>query len=315
VSARARDLPLTVSAVVGALVLAGAAGLAATDSRPVAFRSGSMAPAIPTGSVALVHRVPADQLSTGDVVTVRSGGSFVTHRIVALSRSGDSATLQLRGDANGAPDPEVHSVGSAERVVASVPWLGYLLGGLSGWAGLLLAGVYVAWLLRRIVGGPPVPAGSAPEPRHRVDRRRRSSWRAHRRLTVGAALTALALCGSVVAGAPRAWAAWGDSVAVSGTTFRATTVPPPATFTCGGLGVLSVTFNWSPVAGATSYDLHFGSNGSQVVTVTGTSRTVTSALSNGTAWVQARVPYAGTTWTSAPSATRTYTVALVSLCS
>ena len=102
--------------------------------------------------------------------------------------------------------------------------------------------------------------------------------------------------------------------APAGTTLTAATVPAPATFTCGALGVLSVTFNWAPVPGATSYDVHYGPNGSTVYTVTTTAAQLTTLIDGGKAWVQANMSYGGTTWTSAPTVSRNYTVAVVSLC-
>jgi len=102
---------------------------------------------------------------------------------------------------------------------------------------------------------------------------------------------------------------------VSGSTVGTYTVPAPATFTCGTLGVLSVTFNWTAVAGATNYTLHYGSGGALTKAVTGTSTTIVTPISSGTAWLQANRSFGATTWTSVASATRTYTVAAVSLCS
>jgi signal peptidase I len=305
VTTRERDLPLTLSALAGAVVLLAAVVLALAHARPIAFRSGSMAPTIPTGSVALVRRVPASRLEVGDIVTVPSGDSAVTHRIVQMTLGDGTATLQLQGDANPVPDAQLHQVTHAERVVFSEPWVGYVLAGLTGPAGLFLAGVYVWWLLRRLVRGAPSPARGA---RHR----RRSPGR---RLATSAMVLALALAGGMVVSAPAAWAAWTDTVPVGTTTLTTKVIATPASFTCGGIGILSVTFNWTAVPGATSYDLHYGSGGSQVLTQAGTSHTFISALSGGTAWVQANVGYGATTWTSVASTTRSYTVAVISFCS
>lgn len=312
------DLLLTLGAIVGAVVLVLLAAGVAWQARPVAVRSGSMSPTLPVGSVAVVRRVPVSRLQVGDVVTVTSGDHLVTHRIVQLTRHGERVTLQLRGDANPAPDPDLYDVTSAERVVASVPWIGYVLAGLTGPAGWFLGAVYAFWLGRRLVSGAEDPLSPG---RHRSRRRpARGTRRGPRRrpgrgLVVGTVASTLAVGATLGLGASRASAAWADSVPFVGPSLTTTTIPRPATFTCGGLGILSVTFTWSAVAGATSYDLHYGSGGSQVVTVTGTSYTVVSALSGGTAWVQANVNYGSTTWRSIASTSRSYTVALVSLCS
>lgn len=316
---RPRDLLLTVSAVAGVLCLLVVAALALTHSRPVVFRSGSMAPAIDVGAVAVVHRVPADRLEVGDVVTVPQGDSDVTHRIVQLTRGQGQATIQLQGDANTVPDSEVHEVTSAERLVFAVPRLGYLVAALTGPFGLLLIGTYVVWLLRRFVAGS-APRGEVPPGRGGPGGRHRDPTdpgpgRRSRVLVSGLTIAAVVVVGSASVLAPRAYAAgWPDTATVSGTTLTARTVPAPATFSCGGLGILNVTFTWSAVPGAVSYDVHYGANGSTVATVTTTSAQLTSAINGGTAWVQANMAYGTTTWTSAPSVSRNYTVAVVSLC-
>ena len=43
-------------------------------------------------------------LSMGDVVSIQTDSSGVTHRIVEIHRDGDLATLTLQGDANRSPD-------------------------------------------------------------------------------------------------------------------------------------------------------------------------------------------------------------------
>ncbi|WP_165372868.1 signal peptidase I [Pengzhenrongella frigida] len=110
-----------------AVVLAIAVGGATAWShgyRPYAVRTGSMSPSYPTG--ALVVDVPPspDGGAPGSVITFRTGGGLVTHRIVETSPAG----LTTKGDANPAPDawtiPPENVIG---RVIASVPRLGYVL--------------------------------------------------------------------------------------------------------------------------------------------------------------------------------------------
>lgn len=133
--------------------------------------------------------------------------------------------------------------------------------------------------------------------------------------------TRLLLIGLVVAvslalsGAPQSTYAWyTDSAAMDSGTFGADTIPAP-TLSCGALGVLSVTFNWTAVPGATSYTLHYGSGGSLTLDVADTTATLVAAIAGGTAWVVAHRDFGQTTWDSVASNTRTYTVAVVSLCS
>jgi hypothetical protein len=91
-------------------------------------------------------------------------------------------------------------------------------------------------------------------------------------------------------------------------------VPAPVAFNCGLLGLFSVAFSWAPVPGATSYTLHYGFGGSATLTTTATWATITAVIAGGTAWVTANRDFGASTWTSAPSNSRGYTVAVVSLC-
>lgn len=111
-------------AAAGAVALVALVVGAVAQLSLVVFASGSMAPTMPTGAVALVHRIGADEVRVGDVVTVdRPGQLPVTHRVVAVARPDDGRTrvLTLRGDANASPDPTSYTVTHVRRVVASVP--------------------------------------------------------------------------------------------------------------------------------------------------------------------------------------------------
>lgn len=305
----ATDRVLAVGALLGLVALLSAALGATLGVRPLFFRSGSMAPTIVTGSLALARGVPATELRAGDIVSVRTvSGARVTHRVVRVdttSRPGEVA-LTLRGDANRAPDAGQYVVGSAYRVFWHVPWVGYVVGTALSPTGLIALALVAALLL--LGGGPAEPRVRRAAGRHAA--RAASSHRA-RKASVVAAATAAVLAGS--AGSASA-APWTDLAAVTGTAFTAGTVPAP-TLSCGALGVLSVTFNWTAVSGATSYTLHYGSGGSSTVTTTSTTQTIVTAISGGTAWVVANHAYGSVTWSSVASNTRTYTVAVASLCS
>ncbi|HEY0249821.1 MAG TPA: signal peptidase I [Gryllotalpicola sp.] len=95
----------------------------------IMFRTGSMAPAIPTGSLAIVKQIPASEAHVGDVVTVdRPQQLPVTHRVVAvMPQAGGAAVLQLKGDANLAPDPDSYRVTTVRLVIWSAPGLARLI--------------------------------------------------------------------------------------------------------------------------------------------------------------------------------------------
>ncbi|WP_241384669.1 hypothetical protein [Rhodococcus sp. CH91] len=147
---RWRDTALTVGAVVGSLCILATVVSILFGVTPLVFRSGSMAPAIPSGALAIARDVPAAELRAGDVVSViNDQGSRVTHRIVEVqSIAGNTALLRLQGDANPEPDARSYGVSSAERVLFHVDGLGYLVAWLRTVPGLLVLAILSAVLVR-----------------------------------------------------------------------------------------------------------------------------------------------------------------------
>lgn len=95
----------------------------------IMFKTGSMEPTIPTGSLAVVHQIPASEIEVGDVVTVdRAGELPVTHRVTSVSGSGATRTITMRGDANPTDDSAPYVV-STVRIV----WLSF-----PGWANIVV---------------------------------------------------------------------------------------------------------------------------------------------------------------------------------
>lgn len=136
-SARAKSLPGRVTHTVGDIILTLLAALGAVSMLLVVltmvfglslvmFKTGSMSPTIPTGSVALVREIPAYEIHVGDVVTVERADALpVTHRVTSIQH-GDTAetrVITMRGDANDADDPEPYTVTSVKLVLESVPGL------------------------------------------------------------------------------------------------------------------------------------------------------------------------------------------------
>lgn len=108
------------------------------------FSTGSMAPTIPAGSVAVVREVPASDVAVGDVVTVQRPGEMpVTHRVREVSAGPDEArTLVLRGDANEFDDVEPYQVTTVGLVLFSVPGIAPAVASLSN--PIVLGGLTVA---------------------------------------------------------------------------------------------------------------------------------------------------------------------------
>ncbi len=163
---RERGGRVLVGAASWALALLGLACLTltawamATGARPLVIRTGSMAPQLPVGTVAVVKPQPAALVVPGDVVAVRrADGVRIMHRVRRAQPAGGGATrLVLRGDRNRAADPPV-TVRSVERPLLTVPaagrpltwvrgrWAQYWLGVATG----MLAFAWVAIRRRRLV--------------------------------------------------------------------------------------------------------------------------------------------------------------------
>lgn len=226
---RAREVLLTVGALVGLLCVLVALASLVLGLRPLVFRSGSMAPAIGTGSLALSQVVPADDLRVGDVVTVPTGsGELVTHRIVQVTHGAGTATLQLRGDANDAPDARLYPVTEAGRVVVSVPGVGYVVGWLTSPVGMLLLGLYAAFLASVLLGGRDGRHDDTPS--SRGGRRRATVAVRGRHATRVLAMTVVG--GAALLPASASAAPWTDTVGVSGTTLTGHVVATPDSTTC-----------------------------------------------------------------------------------
>jgi signal peptidase len=156
-----KEAVLTVVGLVGLLAIVWLICAMAFGLSIVVFKTGSMAPAIPTGSAAVVREVRASQVQVGDVITVqREGASLpVTHRVVSVSAdpvNPDARIVELRGDANESNDLAPYTITEAKRVLASFPGFGvalavmrspYFLGVTTVAVGLLT--VWAFWPQRR----------------------------------------------------------------------------------------------------------------------------------------------------------------------
>ncbi|MFN3602907.1 MAG: signal peptidase I [Dietzia sp.] len=117
----------------------------------IMFKTGSMSPTIPTGSVAVVKEISADEIRVGDVVTVdRPGRLPVTHRVIEVHpQVPGQALILMQGDANPNPDPGMYRVETVRKVLWSVPELANVI----VWAGnplvlgsiTMLAALGVLW--------------------------------------------------------------------------------------------------------------------------------------------------------------------------
>lgn len=242
-----KESALNIGALLGVICFVFAVCAVFFGITPLIFRSGSMSPAIDTGSLALAHTVPASSLTVGDIVSInRTDGSRITHRVNKIQGStGNSVSVLLKGDANADVDADSYAITEADRVFAHVPFGGYVATWTTtpfAWvlgAGLAAFLLYVAW--RPEPSAPRTPSG-----RHS--------------LSTGIALVA---AGATALGMGYAHpdvteAALSDTATVRPGPLAAGTLPNPTGLVCSGGGALagSVTLTIGrPVAPVTGFQV------------------------------------------------------------
>lgn len=108
--------------------------------------SGSMEPAIPTGSLCyLSHRVPVDEIREGQVIGFhRIDGSLVMHRVIRIQ----DGHIYTKGDANDQEDHfPIQKADYFGTVVYAIPYLGYLTVFLQKKRVLIIIGMLAAIIL------------------------------------------------------------------------------------------------------------------------------------------------------------------------
>lgn len=139
---------LRVSAVVTAIALLVAFAAFSFGPRLFGYEtraivSGSMTPAIPTGSAIFVKPASPAAIAPGDIIVFRTAerAESVVHRVVAIHDGGGGLAFTTRGDANREDDPWTVAAEDLEGVVVwHLPYGGYVaIGAQSGRdSGLLL---------------------------------------------------------------------------------------------------------------------------------------------------------------------------------
>ena len=148
---RVGDWLLTALAAAGALCIIALIAAFAFNITLMMFSTGSMSPAIPAGSVAVVRETPATDIEVGDVVTVERANALpITHRVTEiLDTSGDQVTFTMQGDANADPDPAPYTTDTVRLVLFSLPGLATVISGLQDPVALgvitVLAAALVTW--------------------------------------------------------------------------------------------------------------------------------------------------------------------------
>ena len=114
--------------------------------RPYIVRSGSMEPAITTGSICFVnHNAEYADVKNGDIITFKFGADDVaTHRAVSVGNEG----IHTKGDANENEDAVIVTeelfVG---KTIWHIPEVGYLITVLRSRNGLIMTVAFIVFFL------------------------------------------------------------------------------------------------------------------------------------------------------------------------
>jgi signal peptidase len=135
-----RIAPWLVRGLVGSMVAAAivtflglAVGPHVFGYRTLTMLTGSMAPQINPGDVAVVTPIAVTDVTEGMVITYHqpiAEHALITHRVVSVERALDgTVTIQTKGDANDAVDPWTATLSgdTAYQVRAVIPELGHLI--------------------------------------------------------------------------------------------------------------------------------------------------------------------------------------------
>lgn len=108
-------------------------------------RSGSMEPAIWTGSMCFVDkRIEYDDIAVDDIVAFKRGKLLVTHRVVNITEEG----FVTKGDNNDMDDGVTTTKDNyIGKTIFAVPKMGYIVGWLQSKQGKILVAIYVCGLL------------------------------------------------------------------------------------------------------------------------------------------------------------------------
>lgn len=145
VRTRIEDGVLSALAVLGVICIVATIAAFALNISLIMFKTGSMSPTIPAGSLAVVRETPASEIRVGDITTVARGeGQLpVTHRVISTTPVGGGAySIEMKGDANDSPDSHPYEVTEVKKVLWSVPGLAYVVAKVS--QPIYMAGITVA---------------------------------------------------------------------------------------------------------------------------------------------------------------------------
>lgn len=139
-----------VLAAVAVIIIIATIACFALKIKPAVVMSGSMEPALHTGSVCFVDTKKADSVGVGDVIAFHIQETYITHRIVEETEEG----FITKGDANDSNDMWVVQKNDVEgKTIFSIPYIGYAVRALMSKRGkIIFIGVFIVILLSFFLG-------------------------------------------------------------------------------------------------------------------------------------------------------------------
>lgn len=128
-----------VMSIAAVIALIAVAQIGPRDGRSIFIVHGqSMTPTIAIGSLVVVVPATATELQAGDIVSLRSGSTVVTHRIIGVDDSTGERQFVTKGDANESADAvPVGSSAVVGRVAVWLPFVGFGLAFLGSPLGII----------------------------------------------------------------------------------------------------------------------------------------------------------------------------------
>lgn len=113
-------------------------------------KSGSMEPAIPTGSIVYIAKSSLDKIHVNDIIAYRMNDMIVIHRIIDFAEEGKGYITQ--GDNNKTKDISPVSFEQLNgKVVFHIPYLGYVHSWLQCYIKKILLGLLIWYIIGLLV--------------------------------------------------------------------------------------------------------------------------------------------------------------------
>jgi signal peptidase len=113
-------------AIIGIILIWGSTGL--LGFQPSIIASGSMRPTLDVGDIAITVQTHPENIKVGDIIQYwREGEQAPTiHRVIEITNAGGITYITTKGDANTAPDEPIMATKTLNKVILTIPKLGWI---------------------------------------------------------------------------------------------------------------------------------------------------------------------------------------------